>query len=181
MGFQTVDIQYGSGFLNYINGYVSKCTDCLDFRLSEHIRSEENYKWRMVYRLLCQQSPCVPEIYAQFASLQLMRRTFYVDAVYAPLQKADMDLEQNVTLRLYGTYLKHGWPGAIVEQSFLTWSRFWAMRDGKVQPRCRKKTTAIGVRFCFELLDNYICQYCTMFFPHSTQHEFLVNGDTIKD
>ena len=77
MGFQTVDIQYGSGFLNYINGYVSKCTDSLDFRLTEHIRKEENYKWRMVYRLLCQHSPCVPEIYAQLAGLQLMRRTFY--------------------------------------------------------------------------------------------------------
>ena len=84
LGFQTVDVQYGSGFLNYINGYVSKCSDSLDFRLSEHIKSEENYKWRMVYRLLCQQSPCVPEIYAQLAGLQLMRRTFFTDTLYAP-------------------------------------------------------------------------------------------------
>ena len=84
MGCQTVDILYGSGFLNYINGYVSKCTDCLDLRLSEHIRSEGNFTWRMVSSLICQQSPCMPEIYAQLASLQLMRRTFYVDAVYAP-------------------------------------------------------------------------------------------------
>ncbi len=53
-----------------------------------------------------------------------MRRTFYVDAVYAPLHKADMDLEANVTLRLYATYLKQRWPDAIVEQSFLTWCRF---------------------------------------------------------
>ena len=37
-------------FMNDINEYVSKFTDCLDFRPSEHIRSEENYKWRMVYR-----------------------------------------------------------------------------------------------------------------------------------
>ena len=49
----------------------------------------------MVYRLLCQQSPCVPEIYAHLAGLQLMRRTFFTDTLYAPLQKPDIDLQGN--------------------------------------------------------------------------------------
>ena len=83
MGLQTVDIQGGSGFMNYITKYASKCTDCLDFRPNEHIRNEETIsgEWSIVSR---KQSPCLPEIYGQFDSFQLMRRTFYVDAVCAP-------------------------------------------------------------------------------------------------
>ncbi len=91
----SVYVQYGSDFLNYINGYTAKCSECLDFRTTEHVRPGENYKWRMTYRLLCKQSPCVPEIYTYFAGLQMMRRSFGILAVYAPLQKADMDLQSN--------------------------------------------------------------------------------------
>ena len=117
----------------------------------------------MVYRLLCQQSPCVPEIYAHLAGLQLMRRTFFTDTLYAPLQKADIDLEGNHSLRLYGAYLAFAWQGGVVRGCFLSWNRHWAMRDSKIVRRNQTKTTAIGVRFCFELLDNYICQFCTTF------------------
>ena len=35
-----VDIRVGSGFLNYINGYVVKASDCIDFSANEH--SEED-------------------------------------------------------------------------------------------------------------------------------------------
>ena len=182
LGFQTIDIQYGEGFLNYINGYTSKASDCLDFRLTEHTRKGENYKWRMCYRLLCQQSPCVPEIYAHFAGLQLMRRSFVIDALYAPIQKVDMDLSGNVSSKLYHHYLQHDGP-AMVTRSFLQWSRDWTIRDGKKTRRAKQfgKKTAIGVRFCFELQDNYICQFCTMFFPHNKPTEFLLEGAAVMD
>ena len=116
LGFQTVYVQYRHGFLNFINGYVRKCSDSLDCRLSEHIKNEENYKWLMVQRLLCQQSPCVPEIYAHLAGLQLMRRTFFTDTLYAPSQKSDIDVLGDNSLRLYGAYLGFAWSGGVGRQ-----------------------------------------------------------------
>ena len=52
-GFQTVNVQYGDGFLNYINGYTAKSHDSLVFELKEHIRPGSDHKWGMTYRLLC--------------------------------------------------------------------------------------------------------------------------------
>ena len=91
IGFQTVDVQYGEGFLNYINGYTAKCSDSLDFRLNEHVRQGENSKWRMAYRMLCKYSPCIPEVFCHFASLPLMKRSFQIDVVFAPIQRANWE------------------------------------------------------------------------------------------
>ena len=37
LGFESIDIQYGEGYLNYINGYVVKASDAMDFKLKEHL------------------------------------------------------------------------------------------------------------------------------------------------
>ena len=45
-----VDIRVGSGFLNYINGYVSKSSDCVDFSAKEYSEADgdgaENTEWK---------------------------------------------------------------------------------------------------------------------------------------
>ena len=45
-----VDIRIGSGFLNYINGYVSKSSDCVDFSAKEYSEADgdgaENTEWK---------------------------------------------------------------------------------------------------------------------------------------
>ena len=38
---------------------------------------------------------------------------------------------------------------------------------------------AIGVRFCFELLDNYVGQFCAMFLPHCYADAFFVESENI--
>ena len=49
-----VDIQVGSGFLNYINGYVIKASDCVDFSAKEYSDQDgegaENTYWKRTYR-----------------------------------------------------------------------------------------------------------------------------------
>ena len=94
-GFDTVDVQYGEGFINYINGYTTKASDALDFRFKEHLNQDNSSKWRLAYRLLCKNAPCIPEVYGYFASLAYMKRSFYHDTLYAPIQRRDMDLSQN--------------------------------------------------------------------------------------
>ena len=38
LGFESIDVQYGEGYLNYINGYVAKASDAMDFRIQERHR-----------------------------------------------------------------------------------------------------------------------------------------------
>ena len=70
----------------------------------------------MVYRPLRPQSPCVPEIYAHLAGLQLMRRIFLTDTLYAPSQRPDIDVLGDNSLRLYGAYLGFAWSGGVGRQ-----------------------------------------------------------------
>ena len=37
----------------------------------------------------------------------------------------------------------------------------------------------MGVRFSFELQDNFIGQYCVMFFPHTVKDEFLPRAENV--
>ena len=144
IGFASVDVQYGEGFLNYINGYTSKASDALDFRLKEHTAQDASHQWRMTYRLMCKHAPCVPEIACHFAGLQLMRRSFGIEPLYAPVPRTDIDLEQNTSLRLYGHYLKHWCPGGVVPmlqvtKNLLQWARTWRLYDDVV-----KKSLTLG-------------------------------------
>ena len=62
--------------------------------MKEHLREGQSHRWRMTYRLLCKTSPAIPEIALDFASLPLMKRSFQVDDVYAPVPKDD-NLDEN--------------------------------------------------------------------------------------
>ena len=42
------------------------------------------------------------------------------------------------------------------------------------------KPCAVGVRFCYELLDNYIGQCCTTFFPHARRDAFAVLSEDVQ-
>ena len=90
-----------------------------------------------------------------------------------------MDLAQNSSLKSYAAYFSISRGSLyVVPHAFLDWARLHTMRAGKVVRRVTAgKTMAIGVRFCFELLDNYLCQFCVMFFSHSHEHDFLSRGD----
>eukprot|EP00959_Pyramimonas_sp_CCMP1952_P343578 7196504-Pyramimonas_sp.AAC.1 len=58
----SVDVQEGYGFLNYINGYVVKANQCMDFQ-PDAARSagDEHSAWRTTYRMLCKLAPGLPE------------------------------------------------------------------------------------------------------------------------
>ena len=62
-----VDVQLGSGWLNYINGYTSKGSDAMDFRVKEHFKdADANAAWRQTYRLLSKKAPLLTEVYLAF-------------------------------------------------------------------------------------------------------------------
>ena len=109
-GFDHIDVQYGEGFLNYINGYTVKASDAMDFRLDQHTMPGESHQWRTCYRLLCKQVVCVPEIMAKVASLPLMIRSFHVEPVVAPTPKKDRSMAHTESGRQYLAYLEH-WCG----------------------------------------------------------------------
>ena len=127
-GFDHIDVQYGEGFLNYINGYTTKASDAMDFRLDQHAMPDASHQWRTCYRLLCNQVMCVPEIMAKIASLPLMVRSFHVEPVVAPTPKKDRDMAHTESGRQYLAYLAH-WCGVgtmplrVVSLSFMEWMR----------------------------------------------------------
>ena len=127
-GFDHIDVQYGEGFLNYINGYTSKASDAMDFRLDQHTMPGASHQWRTCYRLLCKQVICVPEIMATIASLPLMVRSFHVDPVVAPTPKKNRAMALTESGRQYLAYMQH-WCGTgtmplrVVSLSFMEWMR----------------------------------------------------------
>ena len=104
-GFDTIDVQYGEGFLNYINGYTSKASDAMDFRLDQHAMPDASAQWRTCYRLLCKQVTCVPEIMAKIASLPLVIRSFNVEPVATPTPKRDKYMSVTQARRQHVAYL----------------------------------------------------------------------------
>ena len=175
-------MQYGEGFLNYINGYTAKASDAMDFRLDQHTASEVSYQWRMCYRLLCKQVVCVPEIMAKFASLPLMIRSFQVEPLVAPTPNRGRTMAHTEGGRQYQAYLKH-WCGEsvmslrVVSLSFINWKRKYTHGATGLRERDAKCTVAIGMRFVFELLDIFIGQYVAIFLPHYEQGCFEKTGD----
>ena len=92
----------------------------------------------------------------------------------------------NESQRFYGTYVACNQVGglptpAIVDRNFLSYARSYYFKDGVAKKRVKTedKTVAIGARFCFELLDNFIGQFCTLFFPHCSADAFHVQSDEI--
>ena len=62
-------MQVGNGRLNYINGYVSKDHDSVDVGLGEYVQRGAISPWSAAYRLISENSPCLPEAALRTAQL----------------------------------------------------------------------------------------------------------------
>ena len=66
-GGSSIDVQEGSGCLNYINGYVVKEGCTMDFQPDSLASGGGSHtKWRTTYRLLCKAAPGLSEVYVDF-------------------------------------------------------------------------------------------------------------------
>jgi hypothetical protein len=90
-----VDVQKGCGWLNYINGYVGKGSDAMDFRVSEHYQDKDaNAVWRQTYRLMSKRAPLLTEVYLSMKKRPRMMRTFLVDTL-CPIIPGKVDLDSH--------------------------------------------------------------------------------------
>lgn len=130
------------------------------------------------------------------ATLPMMVHTFLADTIYAPVPDPSKS-DNNDSRKLYSAYLKRGarvdaYSGEtrLLDMTFIEFARLFRL-DGcadtgeyKVRLRvsgkgrqAKKTSTAIGVRFAFELLDIYVGQFCAMFIVHTDPSEFLFQCD----
>ena len=113
----------------------------------------------------------------------MMRRSFLIQALFAPIQKKGMDLTRNESLKFYKAYLDRSKAvDQLLRPVCMTFNKFaheFRMDKGVATKRrlATGQMIAVGTRFSYELLDIYISQVCTMFFPHKHQHDFLPLGD----
>jgi len=99
-----VDVQVGSGFLNYINGYVTKASDAIDFSSKEYSAEDgefsEHTDWKRTYRMLLKGSPALQEIYCEMSvDVQVMSRSAVVAEAFPPVPFEEPRV--NVTARAY--------------------------------------------------------------------------------
>ena len=111
-----------------------------------------------------------------------MERSFRVGTIFAPGPTCPDDA--NNTMKLYATYRETercgGFPPC-KSIAFMDYVRTHECKDGKVKLRpttggghnTGKQTTAIGVRFGYEMHDQYIFHFCAMFFPHYHREAFI--------
>jgi len=87
LGGSSIDVQLGSGWLPYINGYVVKASDAMDFRPSEHYgdKTAKN-AWCQVYRLMCKKAPLLSEVYLSLKWRHHMVRSFHTDVSWSPIR-----------------------------------------------------------------------------------------------
>ena len=66
--------------------------------------------------------------------------------------------------------------------NFLEYSRLYRLQDGGavVKRGHRTKNLCIGVRFAFELMDVFIGQFASVFFPHGRRTSFLRKPDGME-
>ena len=70
-----------------------------------------------------------------------------------------------------------GWgcPFASCHQDPSQWARTWRLYDDVLKKRSGSgKTVAIGLRISFELLDLYVGQFCSVFYPHCFANTFVL-------
>ena len=111
-----------------------------------------------------------------------MTRSFNTDVVYAikPGLVSEAATDGNETQKLYRTYCQpFVLRTALVKHSFAHYARQWQWdsSSGAAKKRhhtVKKPITAIGIRFSFEMHDNYIGEFATMFFPHSDIKTFTI-------
>ena len=171
-----VDVQMGSGYLNYINGYTAKTADALNFTMKEHLSRDRPTPWLTAYRLLCKRAVAMPELYHELAGLSQMVRSFQATTLVAPIP-GTLDSRVRATQRsqvLYEAYL-----AARTGGSFLGYCRTHTIGKRGVTARTHglghaagKDTMAVGVRFHFELLDLYHGEWASVFLPHGSRMAF---------
>ena len=115
-------------------------------------------------------------VFISMAQLPHMTRSFYVDHLYAviPTRLEDVTADSH-SHRLYRAYCERG---VLAQQTthFLGYCRghYWDTITGSVKPRSDPDIAyAVGVRFAFELQDNFLGQFATTFFPHASTKRFL--------
>ena len=144
----------------------------MNFSTTEHFKAKIDDAWLVVYRLMSKRALCIPEIFTYFARLPQMVRSFRVDNIYAPGPTCPDDA--NNSMKLYAAYRETDRAGDMFpckSMSFLEYVRLHEIKNGKVKPRpitggghnTGKSTTAVGVRFGYEMHDQYIFHFCAMF------------------
>ena len=145
----------------------------MDFSTTEHFKAKVDDAWLVVYRLMSKRVLCIPEIFVYFARLPHMVRSFRVDTIYAPGPTCPDDA--NNSMKLYAAYRATGSSLFSVESiALIDYVRTHHIVNGVVKLRpitggghnTGKTTTAVGVRFGYEMHDQYIFHFCAMFFPH---------------
>ena len=173
-----VDIRTGSGFLNYINGYVSKSSDCVDFSAKEYSSNDsegaENTDWKRTYRALQNGSPCVQEICCALSRhVELMSRSASVVEAFPPVPFEEP--RENDTAVAYAAFHRLLGPGPV--GSFLSWLRTVKKISSAgltVQYREQQESTlAVGVRYRGVSGDGFLGQLCTMLMPHAGPEAFV--------
>ena len=171
-----VDVALGA-YHNYINCYMSKASDAMNFSTSEHFKAKVDDAWLIVYRLMCKRVLCTPEVFVYYGRLPHMERSFRVDTIYAPGPTCPDDA--NRFMKLYAAYRgteRCGGPFLCKSTAFIDYARAHEIKSGNVKLRpitggghsTGKSTTAVGVRFGYEMHDQSIFHFCAMFFPTIT-------------
>ena len=136
---------------------------------------------------MCKRVLCIPEIFVYFARLPHMIRSFRIGTIYAPGPTCPDDA--NNSMKLYAAYrdIDRGlFPCKSI--AFIDDAKTHEIKDGKVKRRrltggghnTGKETTAIGVRFGYEMHDQYIFHFCAMFFPHYHREAFIADEFSLQ-
>ena len=138
---------------------------------------------------MCKRAVCIPEIFVYFARLPHMMRSFRVDTIYAPGPTCPDDA--NNSMKLYAAYRQSERAAGLFPLkpiAFIDYVRSHEIQNGCVKLRpitggghnTGKSTTAVGVRFGYEMHDQYINHFCAMFPPHFHSETFIPNEFTLK-
>ena len=116
-----------------------------------------------------------------------MVRSFRTDNIYAPGPTCPDDA--NNSMKLYAAYrATEDSLFPLKSIAFIDYVRTHHVVNGVVKLRPKtggghntgKTTTAVGVRFGYEMHDQYIFHYCAMFFPHYHREAFISTEFTLK-
>ena len=170
-------MQTGSGYLNYINGYIAKTSDSVDFSSKEYAVEDgevtEHTDWKRTYRMLLKGSPALQEIYCDMSlDVRLMVRSVVVEEAFPPVPFEEP--RSNVTTKAYSAFHQPSHRGARPVGSFLAWLRGVRISDtGAVRPRDPAAgTVAVAVRYRGAQSDSFLGQLCTMLLPHGGPEAF---------
>ena len=88
-------------------------------------------RWFSIYRLLCRQTVCIPQVVLWFNEAEPMIRSFRIKQCFPPIAWPD-DRKDNDTERLYNFYLEQE---GLSRQSFLDFCRAYHIVNGRLTAR----------------------------------------------